>query len=116
MQCTQAEAAAFFGVSQVKFKRLLDNDKRVRKAWEEGFEKGKLSLRRKQMRLAGTNAQMSIHLGKQYLGQTDSKSLELTGVGGGPLETLDVTKLDASERKQLRAILTTANADPTPAG
>lgn len=115
LQPTQREAAAFLGISIKRFTKLLRDDERVKKAWEEGFEKGKLSLRRKQLRLATTNAQMAIHLGKQYLDQTDSKSVELTGPGGGPLESVDLTKLSADERKQLRHLLTQSRADSSAA-
>ena len=115
LQCTHAEAAAFFGMSRPKWRKLLKEDDRVQKAWDDGVETGKISLRRKQNRLASTNAQMAIHLGKQYLGQIDSKSVELTGAGGGPLESIDLTKLTPNERKELRHILTKSSTDTSPA-
>jgi dynactin complex subunit len=111
LQCTHAEAAAFFSISKAKWTRVLKSDERVRKAWEEGIETGKLSLRRKQMRLADTNAQMAIHLGKQYLEQTDVRGLEVSGRNGAPVEMVDLTKLTASERKELRKLLTKPRAD-----
>ena len=46
--------------------------------------KGKISLRRHQMRLAEKNATMAIWLGKQYLGQTDK-----------PEESVDMEDTDA---------------------
>lgn len=46
--------------------------------------KGKISLRRHQMRLAEKNATMAIWLGKQYLGQTDR-----------PEESVDMEDTDA---------------------
>jgi hypothetical protein len=105
LQCTHVEAAAFFGMSTTKWRKCLDSDKRLKAAWEEGKQSGKINLRRKQFRLANTNAQMAIHLGKQVLEQTDSKSIELSGPNGGPME-MDLTKLSSSERKQLRHLLT----------
>ena len=115
LQCTRTEAAACLGISQAKWRVLLNEDERVKKVWEEGFEKGKMSLRRKQLRLATSNAQMAIHLGKQYLSQTDSRSVELTGPGGGPLESVDLTKLSQDERRQLRTLLTRSASDPSSA-
>lgn len=38
---------------------------------------GKISLRRKQFRMAESNAAMAIWLGKQYLGQKDKSELSL---------------------------------------
>ena len=116
LQCTQREAAAFFSMSASKWSKLLKSDDRVKAAWEEGRERGKVSLRRKQMDLATTNAQMAIHLGKQYLDQTDSKSVELTGRGGGPIESMDLGKLSADERKQLRHLITQSRPDSEAAG
>jgi len=113
LQCTHSEAASFLGIPVSRFRRLLQKDERVKKAWEEGIEAGKLSLRRKQLRLATTNAQMAIHLGKQYLGQTDQKQLELTGKNGGPIEGVDLTKLSPDERKQLRSLITKPDGTST---
>ena len=115
LQCTLEEAGAFFGMTATGFRKLLKNDSRVQEAWDLGFETGKISLRRKQHRLAGTNAQMAIHLGKQYLGQVDAKSLELSGKAGAPIETMDLTKLDAKERKDLRRLLTQSSGDTSTA-
>ena len=109
------EAAAFFGMSVGKFRKLLNGDSRVLQAWEAGKEQGKISLRRKQHRLAATNAQMAIHLGKQYLGQADKGSLEISGPAGGPVE-MDLTKLKADERKQLRHLLSQSQGDSSAAG
>jgi hypothetical protein len=103
-------------MSASKWSKLLKSDDRVKAAWEEGRERGKVSLRRKQMDLATTNAQMAIHLGKQYLDQTDSKSVELTGRGGGPIESMDLGKLSADERKQLRHLITQSRPDSEAAG
>lgn len=107
-QATKAEAAAFFGIGRKTFNKLLE-DKRARKAWEGGRETGKLSLRRRQFSLSGTNAQMAIHLGKHWLGQNEVVNHELTGKDGGPIQTMDLTKLNAKERQKLRDILTRAN-------
>ena len=109
LQCTRGEAAAFLGISRRALITLLQ-DERGKRAWDEGRELGKVSLRRKQFRLAGTSTPMAIHLGKQYLEQQDKVSHELTGKDGGPVETVDLSNLNVEERKQLRGILTRAIA------
>lgn len=76
--CTNGEIGAFFGVSdetiRVRFLDLL----------ALGRADQKISLRRCQWKSArGGNVPMQIHLGKQYLGQSDKQ--ELTGPGGSTL-------------------------------
>lgn len=105
LQCTQAEACAELDVSNQTFRKLLKTHEGFRKAWEDGREQGKVSLRRKQNALAGASAPMAIFLGKQYLRQDDVSKHELTGANGGPIQTFDLSKLDAAERKTLRRIL-----------
>lgn len=75
--CTRKELAAWFGVSEVTMiKRLKDDDGHLLAIFERGAEKGRLSLRRTQFRLAEKNATMAIFLGKQHLDQRDLKPLE----------------------------------------
>lgn len=68
IQCTIAEIAHVFGVSDTKLKR----DAEFRAVYDQAREHGKASLRRLQWAAArrGSTA-MLIWLGKQYLGQTD---------------------------------------------
>lgn len=70
LQCTIAEAAAWFGVSQRTLARRL-KEPAYREAWERGAGKGRLGLRRAQLNLAEKNATMAIFLGKQILGQKE---------------------------------------------
>lgn len=104
LQCTHKEVAAFLDIRTSQFRALLANDERVKRAWERGMSMGKISLRRKQMRLASSNASMGMFLGKQYLGQRDVVTNELTGDGGGPVE-IDASKLSQAERDELRQLL-----------
>lgn len=83
--CTQKEAAAFLGLTFMQFRRMLRKSPEARQAWDNGLEGGKVSLRRKQMRLASSSAAMAIFLGKNYLGQRDAVSNELTGKDGEPM-------------------------------
>lgn len=103
LQCTEAEAAGFLGISRGAFKKLLA-DPKVKDAWEGGQMVGKISLRRKQFRLADDNASMAMFLGKQILGQRDVANVEIKDT----TEPFDVTKLDDKERKKLRSLLTRA--------
>jgi hypothetical protein len=70
LQCTQAEIAAWFGCSERTIVSKLKQTA-YRDAWRRGREKGLISLRRTQFRLAERNAAVAIFLGKNYLGQRD---------------------------------------------
>ena len=104
------EMAGQLGVSVDALKKAMDKNPAVKAAIDYGQAHGKVSLRRKQFRLASSSASMAIHLGKQYLGQTDKSSLELSGPDGGPIESFDYSKLSQDERTALRQSLETATA------
>lgn len=70
LQCTMQEVAAFFDVNVSTISR------RFAKEMAKGREMGKMSLRRKQWKLADTNASMAIFLGKNYLGQSDMQEIK----------------------------------------
>lgn len=108
LHCTQEEIAAFLGVGLKSLQKIIATDERVAECIREGQASGKISLRRKQFFLAGHNATMAIHLGKQLLGQTDKSQVQVSGPDGGPVETMDYSKLTVDERKSLRAALTKA--------
>lgn len=110
LQCSLDEIAAAFFISVDQLKKLIDKDPAIKAAIEYGQSTGKISLRRKQFRLASSSASMAIHLGKQYLGQTDKSSLEVSGPDGGPIESFDYSKLSPDERTALRQSLETATA------
>lgn len=82
LQCTKAEMAGFFNVSEDTIERWC------RRTYKESFavvfankrSGGKISLRRSQFRLAERDSRMAIWLGKQYLEQYEPievKRLEL---------------------------------------
>lgn len=79
LQCTQREAAAFFGCSLQNFQANLQRDAKLAEIWERGKQKGLLSLRRYQFALAQRHAGMAIFLGKNYLDQKDQFTTDLTG-------------------------------------
>ena len=88
LMCTDEEVAAFFGVSV----RTIENRRKQPKfaqAMGRGKAKGRISLRRLQMRIAeGGSPLMSIWLGKQCLGQTDVVTNEHTGKDGSPVQII----------------------------
>lgn len=86
MNCTDEELAAWFGCSSRTIERKRKGADFLA-AMERGKAKGRISIRRAQMKLAEAgNATMCIWLGKQLLGQRDQVSTELTGKDGGPME------------------------------
>lgn len=105
LQCSEVEAAAELGISKTAFAEMLRIDVKAREVWERGKADGRTRIRRAQFGLAERNAQMAIFLGKQYLGQTEIQVVEHSGRDGGPIKTLDLTKLDQKGRDQLREIL-----------
>ena len=72
IQCTSREIASVLNVAH----STLTGREEFSDIYERGKESGKASLRRKQFRIAETNAVMAIWLGKQYLNQTDTGSVE----------------------------------------
>ncbi len=107
LQCTDEEIAYFFGVTP----RTIENRRkqhRFSEPMKRGRAKGRISVRRSQMRLleAG-NTTMAIWLGKQLLGQRDVVTNELTGGGGGPIAITskpDLSRLTDDELRQLREL------------
>ena len=74
IQSTHSELAAVLGVSVDTVERRLKDDEEFCGAYQKGLENGKSSLRRIQWKAAlSGNTTMQIWLGKQYLGQRDSR-------------------------------------------
>ncbi len=78
IRASHRETAAFFGVSTATFEKFMQRPE-VRAVWEKGEAEGLMGLRRSQFALAQKNAQMSIHLGKVYLGQEDRSHVSIDG-------------------------------------
>lgn len=115
LQCTDEEIAAFFGIAT----RTIQNRRKQPKfaeAMERGRGKGRISVRRHQMKLleAG-NATMAVWLGKQLLGQRDVISAEHVGSGGGPIQVAfkpNLSRLNNDELEQLRELAVKTQPDP----
>lgn len=94
MQCTHAEIAGFFQVSERTIEKR-SKEPETAEVMARGRSKGRISIRRAQMRLLeGGNATMAVWLGKQYLGQRDITPIELSGPNGNPLK-LGLEAIDA---------------------
>src|SRR5262245_44721545 len=79
MQATDEEVAAWFGVSTRTIERRR-KVKRFAEIMDRGKAKGRLSVRRWQMKLLEQgNATMGVWLGKQLLGQRDQIAYETNG-------------------------------------
>jgi hypothetical protein len=109
IQCTTKECAAWFNVSEPTFLKFIEDFPEARATYEEGKGQGLTSLRRSQFRLAEKNAAMAIFLGKNYLGQTDKQEHEHMGRGGGPIQTVDLSKVSDADLDRLEAILSGAS-------
>jgi hypothetical protein len=79
MQCTDEEIAAWFGVTTRTIERRR-KVKRFAEVMNRGKAKGRISVRRQQMKLleAG-NATMGVWLGKNILGQADEVRHQIGG-------------------------------------
>jgi hypothetical protein len=82
LQCTDEEIAAWFGVSTRTIEKRR-KEPAFAAAMERGRAKGRISVRRAQMKLleAGNSA-MGVWLGKQLLGQRDVTPVEISGPRG----------------------------------
>lgn len=114
LQCTVEEAASFFKCAKRTLQRYLKQPEYA-EAWERGRELGKLSLRRLQWRHAngtGSSAvQMTIHLSKHWLGETEKVLNEITGKDGAPIE---VSNVRARIRSQLARLAPEGAAGQNP--
>jgi hypothetical protein len=111
LQCTEEEIAQWCEVSVSTLYRRSLEEHGV--SFDEYFEQkrgaGKISLRRSQWQLAQKgNPTMLIWLGKQYLGQRDKSSHELSGPDGKPIETarsLSDEQLEAEIQTRMQKLL-----------
>lgn len=70
MQCTLEEIGGFFGVDKSTISRNYATE------IHKGRQRGKISLRRSQFKLAQTNGAVSIWLGRNWLGQSETPMVE----------------------------------------
>ena len=98
LQCTQEEIASFFSCSADTIDRWCKQEYSANFAevFAQKRSHGKISLRRSQFRLAEKSAAMAIWLGKQYLGQSDSITID--NEKARPDDPLTVSLREEAER------------------
>ena len=102
IQATQEEITLVLGVTDKTLNAWCRRTygKRFSDFFREKRSAGKISLRRKQWKLADRSAAMAIFLGKQFLGQTDKTETEVIAEVQNPLRgisTEDIKKLIEKE-------------------
>ncbi|MBI3696539.1 MAG: hypothetical protein HY238_17075 [Acidobacteria bacterium] len=86
LQCADEELAAWFGLSPSTIARRRRHAE-FAEAIERGRARGRISVRRAQMKLlASGNPTIAVWLGRQLLGQRDVITTEHTGSGGEPIQ------------------------------
>lgn len=96
IQATQDEILLVLGVSDKTLNAWCKRTygKTFSDIFAEKRSAGKISLRRKQWKLADRSAAMAIFLGKQFLGQTDKSEMEVnTTVQNNPLDGVTTEEL-----------------------
>jgi hypothetical protein len=92
LQCTHADIAAWFEVSETTVRTRLKETKHA-EAFSRGQGKGRVSLRRAQMSTAlgksRSAATMQIWLGKQYLGQREGEDSGAEAAKAAVVELMD---------------------------
>jgi hypothetical protein len=80
LNCTMEEIGAFFGCDKKTIERRYAEEEDFQQAIDQGRGLGKLSVRRKQMQIMDehNSAAMAIWLGKQILGQRDTRTSQRT--------------------------------------
>src|SRR5579864_4242223 len=97
LQCTDEEIAHWFGVSTRTIERRRLEPK-FAEVMERGKAKGRISVRRLQMRLLEEgNATMGVWLGKQILGQVDQVALQ----AGVHIAVLALGAVEPTDRKSV---------------
>jgi hypothetical protein len=79
--CTQAEICEIIGVTANTLRDWCEDfyGEDFLSVYKKHSGKGKMSLRRAQLKMAQTNATMAIWLGKQFLNQLDRVEEQITG-------------------------------------
>ena len=96
IMCTIEEVAAVLEVPVSTLKNRSD----VMEVFHRGLDMGRMSLRRKQFKMADKSASMLIWLGKQYLGQKDVQQLEVTDMTINWEEVKNYHKKKMEEEKE----------------
>lgn len=96
--CTMDEIASVFNTTYDTLLRWCKENydgKTFEQVWKEKSAVGKISLRRAQFRLAESNANMAIFLGKNYLNQNADED----GRSTNSIQLINVQVVDANQYK-----------------
>lgn len=79
--CTQAEICEILGTTDKTLVAWVERHygESFSEVYKKNMGKGKMSLRRAQLKMAQSSASMAIWLGKQYLNQLDRVEEQITG-------------------------------------
>lgn len=114
---TAPEIAAWFncGLRTIE-RRMAKQDGEFRRAYEKGFGRLKISLRRQQIEIAkGGSVAMLIWLGKQMLGQADKQEVkEDSMVTMKPERPLQLTPEDEEFLKRKAGLMMGTTTPPRP--
>ena len=103
LNCTMPEIASYFNIPLRTLEDKYTNDKEIRQTIDNGRNKGKLSLRRKQLQIMDetNNATMAIWLGKQLLGQRDKHDIITEDISTNKLsEALAIAEKMARDKRE----------------
>jgi hypothetical protein len=103
LNCTMPEIASYFNIPLRTLEDKYTNDKEIRQTIDNGRNKGKLSLRRKQLQIMDetNNATMAIWLGKQLLGQRDKHDIITEDISTNKLsEALAIAERMARDKRE----------------
>ena len=110
---TEEEMAAALKISKRTLIRKLKADP-YKALWEDGKANGRQLVKRRGFALMELNnsagVQAWIHQTKMILGYSDKQAVELTGKNGGPVQTIDLSKLTNDQIDQLERIATSLTA------
>lgn len=99
LQCTEVEICSCFDVSDKTLNGWCKRTygKNFSEVFRQKREKGKISLRRTQFKLAEKSATMALWLGKQYLNQRDNVDVTVSDAKGIALDELEQMVLGNDE-------------------
>jgi hypothetical protein len=110
---TVEEMAAAMKVSKRTLLRKLKVDP-FKTLWEDGKANGRQLVKRRGFALMemdnSAGVQAWIHQTKMICGYSDKQAVELTGKNGGPVQTIDLSKLTNDQIDQLERIATALTA------
>lgn len=108
-QFTVEEMAAALKLSKRTLIRKIKVDP-WKTLWEDGAASGRSFLKRRGFEFASREDAVGEraweHLTKHVLGWSDKAAVELTGKNGGPVQTIDLSKLTNDQIDQLERIAT----------